>query len=185
MADQPLLLSCFCLYHFLEETLRLCLTPTVILFQHPLNSNQCISTVLVLPSHWWRITSLIYSVILASHNGPLKQIIWATNLWKMWHFNWLLAFDHMPVPHSFIPFSNRMNIHAHLLRFWMVHGFTIQMLFVGLDQAERRCCFLICEAQTVTLRQPCGFTQRNTYCTVEPNMLIQTKIQIIQIGLGL
>lgn len=120
MAAQPLLLSCFCPYLFFffkRETLCLCLGPTVILSQRPRYSYQCIAPVPTLPSRWWKITSLIYSVILGSHNGPLKQIIWATNLWKKRHFNWLLAFDHMPVPRPFISASNRMNIHAHLLRF--------------------------------------------------------------------
>lgn len=75
--------------------------------------SNAIATVPVLLNHWWKITLLIYSVILGSHNGPLKQIILATNLWKQRHFNWLLAFDHMSVPCSFILTLNRMNIHAH------------------------------------------------------------------------
>lgn len=70
-------------------------------------------TVPVPPSRWWKITPLIYSVILGSHNGPLKRIIWATNLRGKRHFNWLLEFDHMPALRSFISASNRMNIHAH------------------------------------------------------------------------
>lgn len=109
----------FFFFFFLEETLCLCpcLAPAVILSQRPRYSYQCVATVPALPSRWWKITPLIYSVILGSHNGPLKQIIWATNLRKKRHFNWLLAFDHMPVPRSFISASNRMNIHAHLLRF--------------------------------------------------------------------
>lgn len=35
---------------------------------------------------------LIYTVILGSHNGPLKQIIWVTNLWRERPWNWLLAY---------------------------------------------------------------------------------------------
>lgn len=139
MAAQPLLLSCFCPYlfffFFLEETLCLCpcLAPAVILSQRPRYSYQCVATVPALPSRWWKITPLIYSVILGSHNGPLKQIIWATNLRKKRHFNWLLAFDHMPVPRSFISASNRMNIHAHLLRFLNHTAPTIKRVFVCLN----------------------------------------------------
>lgn len=74
--------------HPAEETLHLC--PL-----RPLYSYQYIATMPVLPSHWWKMTPVIYSVMLGSHNGPLKRLIWATNLWKKQHFDWLLAFDHM------------------------------------------------------------------------------------------